>query len=128
VKPAYFDARLFVVPENDVVNYFLWRQQDATRNAVQMLGQANFPHKELQGKSNKELQELLFQKKKINFDKEPTGFKRGRCIVRVPTVVPTRAGDITKNVWSIDSEIPIFSQDREYVGSRTKMIDQEETT
>jgi tRNA(His) 5'-end guanylyltransferase len=93
-----------------------------------MLGQANFPHKELQGKSNKELQELLFQKKKINFDKEPTGFKRGRCIVRVPTVVPTRAGDITKNVWSIDSEIPIFSQDREYVGSRTKMIDQEETT
>lgn len=128
IKPAYFDARLFVVPENDVVNYFLWRQQDATRNAVQMLGQANFPHKELQGKSNKELQELLFQKKKINFDKEPTGFKRGRCIIRVPTEVQTRVGNITKNVWSIDSEIPIFSQDREYVGNRTKMVDQEETT
>ena len=31
---AMFDSRAFVLPESEVCNYFLWRQQDATRNAI----------------------------------------------------------------------------------------------
>ena len=120
IKPAYFDARFFVVPENDIVNYFLWRQNDATRNGIQMMGQANFTHRELQGKNNNEVQEMLFQKKGLNFDKEPTGFKRGRCIIRVPTII----GNVTKNAWKLDAEIPIFSQDRQYVQDRVKMVEE----
>lgn len=124
IKPALFDARLFVLPDNDVVNYFLWRQQDATRNAIQMLGQANFPHRELQGKKNSELQEMLFQKKGINFNDEPTGFKRGRCVVRKPRVVMTTLCETVKQVWTVDQEIPIFSQNREYVGEQVKMLEE----
>ena len=42
-----FDARCFNIPKEEVANYFYWRQLDATRNSIQMVGQANFSHKEL---------------------------------------------------------------------------------
>ncbi len=41
---AMFDARVFNIPEDEIANYFIWRQQDATRNALQMLGQCIFSH------------------------------------------------------------------------------------
>ena len=44
---ALFDARAFNVPFNDVTNYFYWREVDAMRNSVEMVGRANFSHKEL---------------------------------------------------------------------------------
>ena len=46
-KGAMFDARCFNIPKEEVANCFIWRQQDATRNAIQMLGQTYFSHKEL---------------------------------------------------------------------------------
>ncbi|MFW6122346.1 MAG: tRNA(His) guanylyltransferase Thg1 family protein, partial [Petrotogales bacterium] len=55
-KPAFFDARVFSIPKEEVVNYFIWRQQDATRNSIQMVGQSVFSHKELHGKSCDEIQ------------------------------------------------------------------------
>lgn len=48
---AMFDSRCFNIPTEEVTNCFIWRQQDATRNAIQMLGQCNFSHKELHNKS-----------------------------------------------------------------------------
>ncbi|MCL1818885.1 MAG: tRNA(His) guanylyltransferase Thg1 family protein, partial [Spirochaetaceae bacterium] len=46
---AVFDSRVFVLPKEEVCNYFLWRQQDATKNAIQMLGRAHFSHKKMHG-------------------------------------------------------------------------------
>ena len=102
-KGAMFDARCFNIPKEEVVNCFIWRQQDATRNAIQMLGQSNFSHKELQGKSCNDIQDMLMIRKNINFNDMPTEFKRGICCFR------------TVNGWELDPEIPIFTQDREYV-------------
>ena len=51
-KLAFFDARCFNVPREEVTNYFYWRQQDAIRNSVQMVGQFYFSHKELHKKSS----------------------------------------------------------------------------
>jgi tRNA(His) guanylyltransferase len=96
---AVFDSRAFSVPQDDVANYFLWKQQDATRNAIQMLGQKHFSHRQLHGKSCNEIQEMLFSQTGINFNDCPTEQKRGWCIVD----------------GTLDSDIPIFSQDREYV-------------
>jgi hypothetical protein len=53
-KGAMFDARVFNIPKEEVANCFIWRQQDATRNAIQMLGQTYFSHKELDKKSKKD--------------------------------------------------------------------------
>jgi|SRR5579863_1792485 len=82
--PAHFDARAFNLPKEEVCNYFIWRQQDATRNSIQSVGQANFSHKELHGLSCDEIQEKLFQEKQINWNDYPVTSKRGSCITRQP--------------------------------------------
>lgn len=118
---ALFDARVFSVPKEEVCNYFLWRQQDATRNSIQMVAQANFSHKELQGKNTNELQEILFTERGINFSNDlATHYKRGSCVIKktytISRDVPDSPEDVyIRNTWEIDKEIPIFSQDRNYI-------------
>jgi tRNA(His) 5'-end guanylyltransferase len=102
---AMFDSRCFNIPEDEVTNCLVWRQQDATRNAIQMLGQCNFSHKELQNKSCNDIQDMLMTQKGINFNDMPTEFKRGVCCVK----------DVVNGGWVLDKEIPIFTQERDYV-------------
>jgi tRNA(His) 5'-end guanylyltransferase len=109
---AMFDSRCFNIPVEEVTNCFIWRQQDATRNAIQMLGQCNFSHKELHGKSCSDIQDMLIEQKSINFNDMPTEFKRGVCC---------RRGDDGK--WVLDKEIPVFTQDRDYVGNTFKITE-----
>lgn len=120
---AMFDSRCFSIPKEEVTNCFIWRQQDATRNAIQMLGQCNFPHKELQGKSCNDIQDMLMTQKGINFNDMPTEFKRGVCCIKeeyYPEPMPGYEDcpvDATsvRTRWVLDKEIPIFTQDRDYV-------------
>ena len=100
IKRAHFDGRVFMLPESEVCNYFLWRMQDATRNAIQMVARAHFSHKECHKLSCDQLQEKLFQERQINFNDTETRWKRGRVIAAS---------------GAIDNEIPIFTQDREYI-------------
>jgi tRNA(His) 5'-end guanylyltransferase len=111
---AMFDSRCFNIPEDEVTNCFIWRQQDATRNAIQMLGQCNFSHKELHGKSCNDIQDMLMLEKGINFNDMPTEFKRGVCCVKKEVPCTDRLIGY-KLDWVIDKEIPIFTQDRNYV-------------
>ncbi len=59
---AIFDARVFNVPKEEVCNYFIWRQQDWTRNSLQMLARAHYSHKELIGKKSADMHDMLYQK------------------------------------------------------------------
>ena len=103
-KGAMFDARCFNIPREEVTNLIYWRQLDATRNSIQMVGQANFSHKELQNKTCNMIQDMLHEEKGINWNDFPTHQKRGTCIVRKP------------NGWVIDTEIPIFKgEGRKYI-------------
>lgn len=118
---AMFDARCFSIPKDEVTNCFIWRQQDATRNAIQMLGQCNFSHRELQGKSCNDIQDMLMTQKGINFNDMPIEFKRGVCcyrITREATCVNKKTQEETpciRSEWVLDKDIPIFTQDRDYV-------------
>ena len=115
-KIATFDARAFILPREEVMNCFEWRQQDCTRNAIESLGQANFSHKQLFGKSCNEIQEMLFSEKGINFNDCPAWYKRGVCIVKTPKPIETKDGTTaTRMKWTIDLDIPIFHQDPEYI-------------
>ena len=123
-KGALFDARCFNIPEDEVCNYFIWRQQDATRNAIQMLGQCNFSQKELHGKSCNQIQDMLMLQKEINFNDMPVAFKRGICCVKKIECSPmikidgNVGGAFMRNSWVLDEEIPIFTQDRNYIESK----------
>ena len=120
-KGAMFDARAFILPKEEVNNYFIWRQQDATRNSIQMVAQSNFPHKELQGKSCNVLQDMLHKQKGINWNDYPTVCKRGSCIIKIEdgTTQYDEVGNICgyteRTKWIVDKEIPIFTQDRDYI-------------
>ena len=114
-KGALFDSRVFVVPEEEVVNYFIWRQEDATRNSIQMLGQCNFPHKQLQGLNTNDIQNKLFTEKGINWNDMPTGFKRGRAAYRKAVEVETPNGIVQRNKVIVDKEIPIFKECRYFI-------------
>lgn len=116
---AMFDARCFNIPESEVTNCFIWRQQDATRNAIQMLGQCNFSHRELQNKSCNDIQDMLMLEKGINFNDMPTAFKRGVCCVKKEVKCTDRLIGY-KTDWVLDKEIPIFTQDRNYVEKYVK--------
>ena len=101
---AMFDARVFNIPREEVSNYFYWRQLDATRNSIQMVGQANFSHSELHEKTCNDIQDMLMTQKKINWNDFPAYLKRGSCVVK------------SKFCWIIDKNIPIFKgEDRNYI-------------
>ena len=121
-KGAMFDARCFNIPKEEVTNLIFWRQLDAARNSVQMVGQAYFSHRELQNKSCNDIQDMLMEKYNINWNDFPTTQKRGSCCVRMtiqnPNVDP-KDGAYPRDVWCIDNEIPQFKgEGREYIESR----------
>lgn len=105
---ALFDSRVWNLPKEEVANYFIWRQQDATRNSINMLGQDNFSHKSLQGKNVSAVQDMLMGlTPPINWNDQSTWAKRGSCVLRSTTEESTSI--------VADNEIPIFTANREYI-------------
>lgn len=112
---ATFDARAFNIPKEEVCNYFIWRQKDATRNSIQSAGQAQFSHKELNGKSCADIQEMLFQKG-INWNDYSIPEKRGSFVRRNDITIIENGGiEVTRHLWEIDDEMPILTEDRNYI-------------
>lgn len=122
-KGAMFDSRAFNIPKEEVVNCLIWRQIDSTRNSIQSVGQANFSHKQLLGKTCNDIQDMLMLEKGINWNDYPTHLKRGSCCIKKEELInvekSTEEGIIfiatTRNKWVIDTEIPIFTQNKDYV-------------
>lgn len=125
-KGAMFDCRCFNIPKEEVTNCIYWRQLDATRNSIQMVGQANFSYKELQNKSCNQIQDMLMTQKGINWNDLKTSYKRGSCCVRNSRVISVSAdGTATcelrnpkkpEREWIIDTEVTIFKGDgRKYI-------------
>jgi tRNA(His) guanylyltransferase len=115
-KMAEFDARAFQIPFIDEVeNYFIWRQQDATRNSISSVAQSLYSHKDLNGKKTDQMQEMIFQKG-INWNDYGFREKRGTVIAKV--LIELTSGDVTytRNQWRV-IETPIFTQDREFIKS-----------
>jgi len=58
-KQAMFDSRVFTIPSRtEVENYFIWRQQDATRNSISSVAQSLYSHRELNTKSVSVMQDM----------------------------------------------------------------------
>ena len=111
---ATFDARAFILPPEEVINYFIWRQQDATRNSIQMVAQSLYSHKALQNKNCNDLQEMIHEKG-INWNDYPTPWKRGTCCIKTLKVVDIGNTPVVRSQWEFDTDIPVFTQDRDYI-------------
>ena len=79
---AFFDARAFNLPKEEVSNYFLARQKDAVKNSIALLGQSLYSTAELKNKNSNEVQEMCFQKG-INWNDFDYSVKRGVTIMKV---------------------------------------------
>jgi tRNA(His) 5'-end guanylyltransferase len=125
-KMAHFDARVFQIPyQEEVINYFIWRQQDATRNSISSVAQSLYSAKELNGKKTSDMQEMIFQKG-INWNDFTPREKRGSIIRRVEHVYARRDEPIMdgktrvieaykRKKWEADPNTPIISQDKDYL-------------
>ena len=106
-KGAMFDSRVFNIPKEEVCNLVYWRQQDATRNSIQMVGRAYFSHKELNKKSCDDIQDMLFKTYNINWNDFPIACKRGSACIKDEN-----------GKWFVDLNMPILkNEDRQYVDS-----------
>lgn len=106
---AQFDARVFNIPFEEVTNYFIWRQQDASRNSVQMLGHFHFSQKQIHGLNNIQVKAKLIDERGINWDNIDAWQKRGACLhenfyhgMGYPKLIA-------------DKHIPVFTESRAYV-------------
>lgn len=117
-EPAVFDTRVFTIPDPvEVYNYFVWRQQDATRNSIQSAAYYHYAAKECFGKNCSELQEMVFQKGQ-NWNDYPIRFKRGGFIFYNENMIPSvavnkRTGDVVTFErpigWSTYPDMPVFT-------------------
>lgn len=125
-KGAMFDARAFNLPKEEVTNNIYWRQLDASRNSIQMVGQANFSHRELLNKTCDQIQDMLMIQRGINWNDIGTSYKRCSCCVRNRRFISTsvdgaetceiRNPKESETAWIIDNDIPIFKgEGRRYI-------------
>lgn len=103
-KPiAFFDARVFTLPLHEVVNYFIWRQEDCTRNSIQSCGQSYLGHKACHGLKNQEVVDAL---RKMD---EPVDWYHDIPSVYRYGYAYTRASN------EVNLNLPIFKDCREFV-------------
>lgn len=79
---AEFDARVFQLPNIDeLINCYIWRQQDCIRNSISSVAQHNFSSKELHKKSTRDMKEMLVDIKDPweNYEEKQ---KNGRLIIK----------------------------------------------
>ena len=111
-KGAMFDARCFNIPKEEVTNYFYWRQLDAIRNSIQMVGQAYFSHNILQYKTCEDIKDMLYVKDEIVWELLPTYKQRGSCCIKQDYIYE----NILRKQWVIDNNIPLFKEEgRDYI-------------
>jgi tRNA(His) 5'-end guanylyltransferase len=91
-----------------------------------MVGQAYFSQNELDEKTCSNIQDMLMEKYKINWNDYPTYQKRGACVVRNEIILEKRKNgtvlatqrDFSQpaHAWIIDKNIPQFKgEGREYI-------------
>lgn len=128
-KLAMFDARVFQISSPiEVENYFIWRQQDATRNSISSVAQSMYSPKELHGVKTDQMQEMIFQKG-TNWNDYSPRKKRGGFVSKVVMVneKPKQENqeifieDVVRSKW-FTLDCPIFTQDREFLRGRIPQI------
>jgi len=105
---ATFDSRAFNLPKEEVVNYFVWRQQDAIRNSKSALGQANYSQKVLNGLSSNQIIEKCKAELAIDWSDFEGEQKWGSIVTKVQV-----EGERPK--WWINTDPQLFSELRDYI-------------
>lgn len=97
---AEFDARVFNLPEWDCINNVIWRQQDAIRNSVEMVGHVNFSTKELHKVNCDGIKKMLKEQRGIDWEKDFNCYQKyGAFCYKVETQKEIKGKTVTRNEW-----------------------------
>lgn len=114
---ATFDSRVFILPESEIVNYFIWRQQDCMRNAISMVAQSLFSHKSLQGQKKDKMIERMKEEKGLDFYNDIEIYKqRGACFENIEFDFE----GAKRKRWEVNKEMPIIKESRELINKFKK--------
>ena len=119
-KLAVFDCRAFVLPKEEVNNYFLWRQKDCERNAVSMVVRTLFSDKELEGKSTEERKRMMQEQHKIDWNFILSFYRKGVCVRKYDCtetcLIPGKEPiEVARKRWNVAMLIPSFQEHPEYI-------------
>lgn len=113
-KMAQFDARVWLLPKEELINSIIWRQQDCERNSVSMLAQDLYSHKMLQNK-NREQMITMIDKTGQSWQHLPINLQRGSFIFKEDYTKTGPKGELTTRTrWVVDTNMPKISSDRNY--------------
>lgn len=132
-KMAYFDTRVFAVPDiQEAINCLIWRQNDAVKNSIsaacyyevaKKIGKKT-ARKLMHGLNQNKQQELMFQETGINWNNYPVKFKRGTGTRRVTRELEIDGNKCMRSSWEIDLELPTFTKDRQYLDDTLSVRDE----
>lgn len=126
-RGAIFDARAFNLPREEVTNYLYCRQRNAERNSIQSCGQFYFSHKQLEGKSCNEIQDMLMTQCGFNWNDVLVCNKRGSCCYHRTESDGTHGVILGKGEWYIDKYMPrLVGDGRELVENLIKFPGEEQ--
>lgn len=120
-KGALFDSRAFVLPDEEVVNYFIWRQQDAMKNSILSFAQSKMSFKELQGKKCYELQEILKERNTpwedlpIHLQRGIACYKQNIVVGESIDIVSQEKKPLYRNRVLIDFLLPLFVENKNFI-------------
>lgn len=81
---ADFDCRIYQTPSlADACGQLVWRENDAVRNSVSMLGQSLYSPNVLLGLKMEQLQDKMMVEKGVNWNDLDAKFKRGTYVKRI---------------------------------------------
>lgn len=107
-RPAYFDSRVFTIPQrDDVVACLMWRQADAIRNSISMVARTVMSHKEMDGIGVARLKDIIVEKG-VDLSSFPVGLLQGRMIFKESYTIDVDGQDVVRSRW-VAAPAPVFS-------------------
>ncbi len=113
---ASFDARVFSLPKEEVVNYLIWRQKDAIRNSVCSTARMFYSTKQLIGIKIDDAIEMMEKNQGFDWYRTiPICCQRGICAVKKEIKITKGETCVTRRKFTLDLNIPLFTENRAYV-------------
>ena len=119
---ATFDSRVFIVPEHEILNYFVWRQNDAMRNSVSMVAQSMFSHKSLQNQKKDDMVKRMLVENHFDFFNDLEIYKqRGACFEKELFDLNLGNGDTVKRSrWEVNLNMPVLTEEKDFLNKFRK--------
>jgi tRNA(His) 5'-end guanylyltransferase len=118
IGEAVFEVNCFGIPSIvETMNYLLYRQQNynhyaiksATLYGLHKLFQRDAVSQMITGASNYKMKEMLESECNVIFEERyPVYFRRGSISYKVPRIIRSNDGDISRKKWLLDKNTPDF--------------------